>query len=498
VAENYHNVWQHATGLGKAGSVAGSLIGGMADPVVLGGSLLGGIGLLGRGIGIGRGMAIETGIGMGIETLATPFVMEQMHRAQEDYTLTDAIFNITLSGVGSGALYGAIRGSGRGIRFLTDRAADVSPDTRAFIDWLDRANIEGHSGPIVFGDRFTTARHFNDIDRSTSALITGQLLPTIEADISRIRYQLFETSGRQLRTFEEGIPDPRLRQIFRETADELRMSMRQQLTQSEQAAIAASRGPEVEAARTRLTATQDRVQTISEQITELDSMLRRFRSDDPQPTVSLSNFVSDDAAALRLRSIDDELGRPGIRARERRALQEEARLLTEEHRADIEANIEAEIDTLTRELDTAGATRIREFDDLRQTSEFRRYEDGDNQAVMDELVRKRGLLNEDALTLDSLDPRIREFYPDTPVRVGFRNMASTAEASTERTIQRMPEIVQSQEVRMRTQAEETPDAPVQFTDIDTGQVRQTTLRQALAELDEERTFLEEFRRCRIG
>lgn len=489
--EEFQQVLGASTGWGKVGAIAGSLAAGSVDPVIVGGSLLGGVGLIGRGVGIGRGMALEGLIGAGLEGALVPNTAQQTKRAGEDYTASDAVLDVLLSGIASAGLYGAIRGTGKGIKILRDRAHGADSDVRTMLDWLEGVEAESN-GPIVIGDRFDAVRHLDAVDRSAAALVRGELLPQIEIDASQINYNPLLRARRSAENFAEGISDPKLRKLFKETSEELRIALRSELSAIERAAMDAAEGPEVGAARTRLSRTQDKIQTLEQQINTLEDIASDFSRGRHPNIRPLIRFVPDEGTANRLSAIADDLEAPSLPASKRNALMKEAAPLLETTRPDIERNIESELNGLRRQMGVADKARLQELNRLKQTPEYRKAVLRDMRAVQERYVDLNNKLQNGAI---DIHPTLQMSYGDTPVRIGFRNMAAKAEADVEIATKAYDEVVESQEIVLKGT---DPTFSLQVTDPETGAIRTVTAKQALSEIEEDRAFLKAFTECRLG
>lgn len=108
------DVYASANALGVAGQFAGTLHGAALDPInIVGGSY---VGLKATAVGahlltnVGRTFARGTIMGVGTEATIQPFVMDWKQHIGVEYTLEDALTNIAVAGLATGALSGVMQG----------------------------------------------------------------------------------------------------------------------------------------------------------------------------------------------------------------------------------------------------------------------------------------------------------------------------------------------------------------------------------------------------
>lgn len=320
IIEHQAEVAAAATGGGTTGAVLGGLAGGAWDPTVLVISALGGAALIGRAVGAGRAILFETALGAAIEAAATPQFAEQERAAGQEFTWGDAVFNIVMSGVGSGAFAGALRGAGALARtafpnlntraFAREFAAaldgvEFAPAERMaadiFVQRLRESEIVEPTTRTVPGDAL---RFYSALDDATASVLSGRMIDPQPFDIP-VDYDIFVPNiAARVAAAAEAIADPTLRADFTAAHRANTAAMFTEIRRAEEAIAAAARSPAAKQAAERLQAIDTQLGQISANVRALEDLLENIDA----PTTNrelLEGYAPDRAALDRLRDSGD-------------------------------------------------------------------------------------------------------------------------------------------------------------------------------------------------
>ena len=329
--QDYQEVMDAATSFGRVAGMAGTLIGGALDPIMLAMSAAGGWAMIPRGLSLGRVVLAEAALGAGLETLVTPQIAEQQELAGQDFGFFDAVFNITFAGIASGGLVAAGRGVGAGARALNDRyylsnrifgtsPAQLRPDAELIIDNLTARLEEARMSPISEGRGFEALQSFNAGDRATSAILEGRLVEPITADVDQVNVRpIINMIDEQVMTLVRTIDDPTVRASFLEYAAESKALLTQAAKQLDDELLAAL---SPSGTTFKYAESIEAVRTFDERIAEVEGAVAGLRRGEPDVNL-LAKYAPDKATQGRLAAIGEELATPGLPKKRRAELGQE-------------------------------------------------------------------------------------------------------------------------------------------------------------------------------
>lgn len=506
-AEEHRDVSAASTGLGKVGSVAGSLASGMWDPYILGASVAGGT-VIGSSVSIGRGILLETIVGSAVETLAQPSIARQTKRAGEEYGWDDAVTNVVLSGVLSGGLYGSVRGGARLSKTLRDRASGVDRDTRLVLDYLSERLDEGFDAPFTVGSRAEALEHYNRIDEATNSLMQGRMIQPQHVDVSQISFNLIRSMDAQSRKLAGLIRDPEVRRAFEESYGEQRDIFINELQQIDRDILEAARQVEGGVAGRRMDEAEEAATSLQGRLSDLDHIWEGFEEGEPD-LAGLARFAPDEMTEERMLAIARDLGKKGVPKKARQRLEAERDSILTTVAPFLRRNIEAEQRDLEKDLQVRQSARSMAANNVRQTPAYRSA----RRKREKELAGKVAALTARIEGGQKSDNPLQISYDMTPYRAMVREARVAAEEAAETAVklegqlprvQPRPEAKPDETVPEVTQPPlyqtlaEVPDRPLALADPDTGAERLISARQVLDELDEDVDFVQAFKECRGG
>ena len=424
VVATYEETSAAATGGGKFGGVLGALAGVAWDPTLLVASVLGGIALIPRGVTLGKGIMLETGLGSAVELLATPGIMEQEQLAGQEYTWSDAVLNVALAGVLSGGMFAGIRGISTGVNHIRG----TTPEVRAFVDILNYRINEGLAWPTTRASRSADALHYFDtMDTAMENLIQGRMIEPLRYEVGTVDFTVVaQRVIQQVNEVAKAIDDPEIRAEFVTHQRESLEAVNNETLEIERRVLAEVESPEAQAAAMGLIDADTRAIQSGQRVRELEALVESVAEFDVDVSL-LAKYVTDPAAARRMQVVGTGMRREDLTDRQLRAYATEREKLIEANLREIQEGIDRELDVAYRTQFEAQGRKSNALNIFRETPEAQRLMRREGRGVLNRTTSKMQKVRGGEGVTVSPDTAIDA----TPFRVAVDNAAVKMQEAVE-------------------------------------------------------------------